>query len=122
MLKNTFFNSIENAKNANFDQLTWTTDCDVIIEHMQNLIVLTDSPLNSVPDRVLEHVPKVKIDQNMLVFSTTSFTTKQCVSIRKFRAFFQFRTIRHILALVNKFSLNHYMAKPDNGEAQVLRL
>ena len=89
MAKNTFFNSIENAKNANFDQLTWTTDCDVIIEHMQNLIVLTDSPLNSVPDRVLEHVPKVKIDQNMLVFSTTSFTTKQCVSIRKFRAFFQ---------------------------------
>ena len=93
MAKNTFFNSIENAKNANFDQLTWTTDCDVIIEHMQNLIVLTDSPLNSVPDRVLEHVPKVKIDQNMLVFSTTSFTTKQCVSIRKFRAFFQFRAM-----------------------------
>ncbi len=67
MTKNTFFNSFRNAKNANFDRLTWTTDCDVIIEHMQNLIVSTDSPLNSVPDRVLEHVPKVKTDQNMLI-------------------------------------------------------
>ena len=104
MAKNTFFNSFENAKNANFDQLTWTTNCGVVIEHMQNLIVSTDSSLNSVPDRVLEHVPKVKIDQNMLFFSTTSFTTKQCVSIRKFRAFFQFRAIWNMLALVNKFS------------------
>lgn len=33
MAKNTFFNSFENEKNANFDRLTFTTDCDVIIEH-----------------------------------------------------------------------------------------
>ena len=69
MAKNTFFNSFENAKNANFDQLTWTTDCGVVIEHMQNLIVSTDSSLNSVPDRVLEHVPKIKTDQNMLILT-----------------------------------------------------
>jgi len=68
MAKNTFFSSFKNAKNANFDQLTWTTDCDVIIEHMQNLIISTDSSLNSVSDRVLEHVPKVKTGQNMLIF------------------------------------------------------
>jgi len=118
MAKNTFFSSFQNAKNANFDRLTWTMNCDVIIEHIRNLTVSSDSSLNSVSDRVLEHVPKVKTDQNMLIFSTT----KQCVSIRKFRAFFHFRTIWHILALVNKFSLNHYMAEPDNGGAQVLRL
>ena len=67
MAKNTFFNSIENAKNANFDQLTWTTDCDVIIEHMQNVIVSSSSSLNSVSDRVPEHVPKMKTDQDMLI-------------------------------------------------------
>ena len=122
MAKNTFFKRFENAKNANFDRLTWMTNCDVIIEHIRNLIISSDSSLNSVSDRVLEHVPKMKTDHDMLIFSTTSFTTKQCVSIRKFRAFFQFRTIWHILALVNKFSLNHYMAEPDNGGAQVLRL
>ena len=33
MAKNTFFNSFKNEKNANLDRLTFTTDCDVIIEH-----------------------------------------------------------------------------------------
>ena len=33
MAKNPVFNSFENEKNANFDRLTFTTDCDVIIEH-----------------------------------------------------------------------------------------
>ena len=68
MAKNTFFNSFKNAKNANFDRLTWTTICDVIIEYIRNLIASSDSSLNSVSDRVLEHVPKFKTDQNMLIF------------------------------------------------------
>ena len=88
MAKNTFFSSFENEKNANFDQLTFTTNCDVIIEHMQNLTVLSDSSLNSVPDRVPGLVPKVKTDQNMLIFSTTIFT-KQC----------QYSTIQSILSI-----------------------
>ena len=71
MAKNTFFNSFENAKNANFDRLTWTTICDVIIEYIRNMIASSDSSLNSVSDRVLEHVPKFKTDQNMLILSLT---------------------------------------------------
>ena len=122
MAKNTFFNSFENEKNANFDRLTFTTNCDVIIEHMQNLIVLSDSSFDSVPDRVPGLVPKFKIDQNMLILSTRSFTKQCSFSIRKLGAFFQFRAIWNILALYNKFSLHHYMAEPTNGGAQVLRL
>ena len=45
-----------------------TANCDVIIERIRNLIVSSDSWLNSVSDRVPEHVPKMKTDQNMLVF------------------------------------------------------
>ena len=90
MAKNTFINSFENGKNANFDRLTWKTNCDVIIEYMQNLVVLSDSSLNSVPVRVLEHVPQVKIDQNMLIFSTRSFTKQ--VS-------FHSKTIQSILSI-----------------------
>ena len=67
MAKNTFFKRFENAKNANFDRLTWMTNCDIIIEHIRNLIISSDSSLNSVSDRVLEHVPKIKTDQNMLI-------------------------------------------------------
>ena len=40
-------------------------------------------------------------------------------SIRKFRAFFQFRAIWHILALVNKFSLYPLHGKAINGKAQI---
>ena len=40
-------------------------------------------------------------------------------SIRKFRAFFQFRAIWNILALVNKFSLYPLHGKAINGKAQI---
>ena len=58
----------------------------------------------------------------MLIFSTTSFTKQAELSIRKLRAFFQFRTIWHILALYNKFSLDHYMATPSLATLRYLRL
>ena len=87
MPKNTFFNSFENAKNANFDRLTWTTDCDVIIEHIRNLIVSSNFSLNSVLDRVLEHVPKVKTDQNMLILTMrTTFENKLSLLIQSHMA------------------------------------
>ena len=40
-------------------------------------------------------------------------------SIRKFRAFFQFRAIWNSLALVNKFSLYPLHGKAINGKAQI---
>ena len=40
-------------------------------------------------------------------------------SIRKFKAFFQFRAIWNILALVNKFSLYPLHGKAINGKAQI---
>ena len=121
-LKIRFSTVLKMKKNANFDRLTFTTDCDVIIEHTQNLIISSDSSFNSVPVRVLEHVPQVKIGQNMLFLSLTSFTKQAELSIRKLRAFFQFRTIWHILALYNKFSLDHYMATPSLATLRYLRL
>ena len=74
MAKNTFFKRFENAKNANFDRLTWMTNCDIIIEHIRNLIISSDSSLNSVSDRVLEHVPKFKTDQNMLISALGAYS------------------------------------------------
>ena len=74
MAKNTFFNSFKNVKNANFDRLAWKKNCDVIIEHVRILIILSDSSLNSVSDRVLKHVPKMKNDQNMLIFPNQTNT------------------------------------------------
>ncbi len=65
---------LPNQTNANYLWL-WklpvvhliTTNCDVIIEHMQNVIVSSSSSLNSVSDRVPEHVPKIKTDQDTLI-------------------------------------------------------
>ena len=74
MAKNTFFSSFKNAKNANFDRLAWTINCDVIIEHIRILIISSNSSLNSVSDRVLKHVPKMKNDQNMLIFPNQTNT------------------------------------------------
>ncbi len=74
MAKNTFFSSFKNAKNANFDRLAWTINCDVIIEHIRILIISSDSSLNSVSDWVLKHVPKMKNDQNMLIFPNQTNT------------------------------------------------
>ena len=66
-LKTRFSGVLKMKKNANFDRLTWTTNYDVIIEYIRNLIASSDSSLNFVSDRVLEHVPKIKTDQNMLI-------------------------------------------------------
>jgi hypothetical protein len=61
----------------------------------------------------------LKIDQNMLFLSLTSLTKNKQNSIRKFKAFFQFKAIWNILALVNKFSLYPLHGKAINGKAQI---
>lgn len=77
------------------------------------------SLLKTVLDRVLALVPKFKIDRNMLFLSLTSLTKNKQSSIQKFTAFFQFRAIWNILALVNKFSLYPLHGKAINGKAQI---
>ena len=53
------------------------SNCYIIFEYTGNLIIPSDSLLKTVLDRVPALVPEFKIDQNMLFFSLTSFTTKQ---------------------------------------------
>ena len=77
------------------------------------------SLLKTVLDRVLALVPKFKIDRNMLFLSLTSLTKNKQNSIRKFKAFFQFRAIWNILALVNKFSLYPLHGNAIIGNAQI---
>ena len=55
----------------------WTSNCYIIIEYTENLIKPSDFLLKTVLDRVFALVPKFKTDQNMLILSLTSFTTKQ---------------------------------------------
>ena len=55
----------------------------------------------------------------MLFLSLTSLTKNKQSSIQKFTAFFQFRAIWNILALVNKFSLYPLHGKAINGKAQI---
>ena len=97
----------------------WTSNCYIIIEYTENLIKPSYSLLKTVLDRVLALVPKFKIDRNMLFLSLTSLTKNKQSSIQKFTAFFQFRAIWNILALVNKFSLYPLHGKAINGKAQI---
>ena len=97
----------------------WTSNCYKIIEYTENLIKPSYSLLKTVLDRVLALVPKFKIDRNMLFLSLTSLTKNKQSSIQKFTAFFQFRAIWNILALVNKFSLYPLHGKAINGKAQI---
>ena len=87
--------------------------------YTENLIKPLNSLLKNVLDRVLALVPKIKIDRHMLFLSLTSLTKNKQSSIQKFTAFFQFRAIWNILALVNKFSLYPLHGKAINGKAQI---
>ena len=95
------------------------SNCYIIIEYTENLIKPSDSLLKTVLDRVSALVPKFKTDQNMLILSLTSFTTKQAEQHSKIQSILQFRAIWHILALVNKFSLYPLHGKAINGKAQI---
>ena len=95
------------------------SNCYIIIEYTENLIKPSDSLLKTVLDRVSALVPKFKTDQNMLILSLTSFTTKQAEQHSKIQSILQFRAIWHILALVNKFSSYPLHGKAINGKAQI---